>query len=70
MTETKEMIEIAKKKAELAKKLEKAKRKLEGNVKDLEEAISQGKSIGTKNIDVKYSANNVERISKELDRLK
>lgn len=70
MIEAKEMAEIAKKRAETAKKLEAAERKLKTQENMLTNRLNANEAIGTKHIDVKYAAREVERLSKELDRLK
>lgn len=70
MIEAKEVAEVAKKQAELSKKLETAERRLKTQQDMLETRVNLGESIGTKHIDVKYAANEVERIARELDRLK
>ena len=70
MTDVKEMAEIAKKRAELAKKRDAAERKLKTQDAMLKERIRTGKETGIKAIDVKYAANEVARLNKELDRLK
>lgn len=70
MIEEMKTAEIAAKRAELAKKLESAKRKLKTQEDMLKTRIRNGEALGSKSIDVKYAAKEVERLAKELDRLK
>ena len=70
MASVEKMAEIAKKRAEVSSKLETAKRKLETQQNMLDKRIRAGEAVGTKHIDVKYAAQEVERLKNELDRLK
>lgn len=70
MIEAMETAEIAAKRAEIAKKLEAAERKLKTQEDMLKVRIRNGEALGSKSIDVKYAAKEVERLAKELDRLK
>lgn len=63
-------VKEAKKLAELSKKLESEKRKLETQKKMLEKRIRDGSDTAIKAIDVKYKADRVQSIQKEIDRLK
>lgn len=65
INEAKEITELSKKNAELAKKLDTAKRKLDIQNNMLINRIETGKPLGTKHIDVKYAAKEVERIANE-----
>lgn len=70
MAEVKEMAEIAKKRAEVSKKLEAAERKLKTQEDMLKARIRNGEDTAIKAIDVKYAAQEVARLEKELASLK
>lgn len=63
-------IKDAKKIAELSKKLDAEKRNLDTQKKMLETRIREGSDTSIKAIDVKYAADRVASIQKEIDRLK
>ena len=68
--DVKELAETAKKKAELSKKLEQGERKLKTQSDMLSSRLRHNEAIGTKHIDVKYAAKELERVKNELDKLK
>lgn len=63
-------VKDAKKLAELSKKLDAENRKLDTDRKMLEKRIRDGSDTSMKAIDVKYDADRVKSIQKEIDRLK
>ena len=69
MKEIKKEIKEAKKLAELSKKLEPEKRALDTKKKELKERIEKGQDPSIKAIEVKYAADRVSKIKKEIDKL-
>lgn len=63
-------VKDAKMLAELSKKLDAEKKKLDTDRKMLEKRIRDGSDTSMKAIDVKYDADRVKSIQKEIDRLK